>query len=113
MKEFKVNKVKQEKCKLKKDDTVKIIAGKDKGKTGRILKVNRDNNSVIIQGLNIAKKAVKKKSQQDKGGIIEIEAPLHISNVAIVTKDGSTSRIGFEIRDGKKVRVAKKTGEVL
>ncbi|MCK5156294.1 MAG: 50S ribosomal protein L24 [Spirochaetales bacterium] len=101
------------KIKLRKNDTVKIIAGKDKGKSGRILKIDRDNDRVIVQGLNIARKAVRKKSQQDKGGIIEIETPLHISNVAIVTKDGSTSRIGFEIRDGKKVRIAKKTGEVL
>ena len=101
------------KIKLKKDDTVKVIAGKDKGKTGRILKIDRDNDRVIVQGLNIAKKAVRKKSQQDKGGIIEIEMPLHISNVAIVTKDGSTSRIGIEVRDGKRVRIAKKTGDVL
>ena len=89
------------KIKLKKDDTVKVIAGKDKGKTGRILKIDRDNDNVIVQGLNIAKKAVRKKNQQDKGGIIEIEMPLHISNVAIVTKDGATSRIGIEVRDGK------------
>ena len=103
----------KKKIKLKKDDTVKVIAGKDKGKSGRILKIDRDNDRIIVQGLNIAKKAVRKKSQQDKGGIIEIETPLHISNVAIVIKDGTTSRIGFEIRDGKKVRIAKKTGEVL
>lgn len=101
------------KIKLKKNDTVKIIAGKDRGKTGKILKIDRKNDRVIVQGLNIVKKAAKKKNQQDKGGIIEIEAPLHISNVALVTKDGSTSRIGFEFRDGKKVRIAKKTGEVL
>jgi large subunit ribosomal protein L24 len=101
------------KIKLKKNDTVKIITGKDRGKTGKILKIDRKNDRVIVQGLNIVKKAAKKKNQQDKGGIIEIEAPLHISNVALVTKDGSTSRIGFEFRDGKKVRIAKKTGEVL
>lgn len=103
----------QKKIKLKKNDTVKIIAGKDKGKTGKVLKIDRSNDKVIVQGLNIVKKAVRKKSQQDKGGIIEIEAPLHISNVAIITKDGSTSRIGFELKDGKKVRIAKKTGEEL
>jgi large subunit ribosomal protein L24 len=107
MKEFK------KKIKLKKNDTVKVIAGKEKGKTGRILKIDRKNDRVIVQGLNIVKKAVRKKSQQDKGGIIEIEAPLHISNVAVVTKDGSVSRIGYEFKEGTKVRIAKKTGEVL
>lgn len=101
------------KIRLKKNDVVKILAGKDKGKSGKILKIDRVNDRVIVQGLNIVKKAVRKKNQQDKGGIIEIEAPLHISNVAIMSKDGSTSRIGFEYKDGKKVRVAKKTGEVL
>ncbi len=98
---------------IKKNDTVIVLAGKDKGKTGKILKIDTDNDRVIIQGVNMVKKAVKKKSQQDKGGIIEVEAPLHISNVAIVTKDGSPSRIGYKFEDGKKVRFAKKTGEVL
>lgn len=103
----------QKKFKLKKNDTVKVIAGKDKGKTGKILKIDRQNDKVIVQGLNIVKKAVRKKNQQDKGGIIEIEAPLHISNVAVVSKDGSTSRIGYQFKDGKKIRIAKKTGEEL
>ncbi len=98
---------------IKKNDTVKVLAGKDKGKTGKVLKVDADNGRVIIQGVNMVKKAMKKRSQQDKGGIIEVEAPLDISNVALVTKDGSTSRIGYKFVDGKKVRFAKKTGEVL
>ncbi len=96
-----------------KNDTVKITTGKDKGKTGKVLKIDPAAGRVIVQGLNMVKKAVKKRSQQDKGGIIEIEAPLDISNVAIVTKNGSTSRIGYKFVDGKKVRFAKKTGEVL
>ena len=99
------------KIRLKKNDMVKVIAGKDKGKTGKVLKIDQKNDRVIVQGLNIVRKAVRKKSQQDKGGIIEIEAPLHISNVAIVTKDGSTSRIGYAFKDGRKVRIAKKTGD--
>ena len=98
---------------IKKNDTVKVLAGKDKGKTGKVLKVDADSGRVIIQGVNMVKKAMKKRSQQDKGGIIEVEAPLDISNVALVTKDGSTSRIGYKFVDGKKVRFAKKTGEVL
>ena len=64
-----------------------------------------------MQGLNLVKKAVRKKSQQDKGGIIEIEAPIHISNVSLVTKSGQTTRIGYKFEDGKKVRIARKTGE--
>jgi large subunit ribosomal protein L24 len=101
------------KTRIKRNDTVKILAGKDKGKTGKVLKIDRENDRVVVQGLNMVKKAMKKRNQQDRGGIIEIEAPLHISNVALVTKDGSTSRIGYKFEDGKKVRFAKKTGEVL
>jgi large subunit ribosomal protein L24 len=101
------------KTRIKKNDTVKVITGKDKGKTGKVLKIDAEKGRVIVQGVNMVKKAMKKRSQQDKGGIIEIEAPLHISNVALVTKDGSTSRIGYKFVDDKKVRFAKKTGEVL
>lgn len=98
---------------LKKDDTVKIIAGKDKGVTGKIIKVDTENERVYIQGANMVSKAIKRKTQQDKGGIQKIEASVHVSNVAIVTKDGSTSRIGYKTEDGKKVRYAKKTGETI
>lgn len=98
---------------LKKDDTVKIIAGKDKGVTGKIIKVDTENERVYIQGANMVSKAIKRKTQQDKGGIQKIEASVHVSNVAIVTKDGSTSRIGYKMEDGKKVRYAKKTGETI
>ncbi|MDY7027849.1 MAG: 50S ribosomal protein L24 [Spirochaetota bacterium] len=101
------------KVKLKKNDTVKILAGKDKGKTGKILSISAKSGRVYVQGLNMVKKAVRQKSQQEKGGIIEIEAPLHISNVAALTKNGDITRIGYKIEDGKKVRIAKKTGEEL
>ncbi len=101
------------KTKLKKDDTVKVLTGKEKGKTGRILKIDAANGRVLVQGLNLVKKAVRRKSQQDKGGIIEIEAPIHISNVSLVTKSGQTTRIGYKFEDGKKVRIARKTGEVI
>jgi len=99
------------KTKLKKDDTVKVLSGKERGKTGRILKIDTVKGRVLVQGLNLVKKAVRKKSQQDKGGIIEIEAPIHISNVSLVTKSGQTTRIGYKFEDGKKVRIARKTGE--
>lgn len=99
--------------KLKKNDTVKIIAGKDKGFVGKIAKVNPNTDRVVVQGANMVKKTVKKRSQQDKGGIIDIEAPIHVSNVALVV-DGKVSKIGYKFDDnGKKVRFAKKTGEVL
>ena len=97
---------------LKKDDTVKIIAGKDKGLTGKIIKVDPVNERVIVQGANMVKKTMKKQNAQDKGGIVEVEAPIHVSNVALVSK-GSVSKGGYKMENGKKVRYAKKTGEVL
>ena len=97
---------------LKKDDTVKIIAGKDKGLTGKIIKVDPVNVRVIVQGANMVKKTMKKQNAQDKGGIVEVEAPIHVSNVALVSK-GSVSKVGYKMENGKKVRYAKKTGEVL
>ncbi len=97
---------------LKKDDTVKIIAGKDKGLTGKIVKIDPVNERVVVQGANMVKKTMKKKNAQDKGGIMEIEAPIHVSNVALVSK-GGVSKVGYKIENGKKVRFAKKTGEVL
>ncbi|MCK4542344.1 MAG: 50S ribosomal protein L24 [Spirochaetales bacterium] len=99
--------------KLKKEDTVMVIAGKDKGKTGKILKIDHVKGRVIVQGLNMVKKAVKPKSQNDKGGIIEVEAALEASNVMILTKKGEPARIGYKIEGGKKVRIARKTGEEL
>ena len=97
---------------LKKNGTVKIIAGKDKGKIGKIVKINPETERVIVQGANMVTKTIKKKNPQDKGGIMVVEAPIHVSNVAIVSKD-KTSRIGYKLENGKKVRYAKKTGEVL
>ena len=104
---------KMTKTKLKKNDTVKILTGKDAGKTGKILSIDRKNGRVYVQGLNMVKKAVRQKSQQERGGIIEIEAPLNISNVAAVSKNGGITRIGYKIEKGKKIRIAKKTGEEL
>ena len=100
---------------LKKDDTVKIIAGKDKGVIGKIIKVDPEKETVYVQGANMVSKTMKKKNQQDKGGISKIEAPIHVSNVAIVTsKKGETSKLGYKKdANGNKVRYAKKTGEVI
>jgi len=103
----------QHKFKLKKDDTVQIIAGKDKGKRGKILKILRDKDRVVVEGANIVKKAMKRKSQQDRGGIVELEAPIHISNVMIVCKKCGPTRIGYKLDGDTKVRVCKKCGEAL
>ena len=101
------------KMKLKKGDDVVVIAGKDKGKQGKILKVDREKSRVIIQGVNMVKKAMKKRKQNDRGGIVDIEAPLHISNLMIVCKKCGPTRIGYKIEDGKKKRVCRKCGEAL
>ena len=99
------------KSKIKKNDQVKVIAGKDKGKTGRVLRIDKKNGRVLVEGINMVKKAVRKKNQQDRGGIIEVEALLAISNVAALTKSGEASRLGFKVEGGEKTRIAKKTGE--
>lgn len=101
------------KFKIRKDDTVEIIAGKDKGKRGSVVRVIREKDRVIVAGANLVKKAMKKRSQQDRGGIVEIEAPIHVSNVMIVCKKCGPTRIGYKIDGDKKVRVCRKCGEAL
>ena len=101
------------KFKLKKDDNVEIIAGKDKGKRGRILKILRDKDRIIVEGANIVKKAKKRRSQQDRGGIIELEAAIHSSNLMIVCKKCGPVRIGYKIAGKVKTRVCRKCGEAL
>jgi len=103
----------QHKFKLKKEDTVQVIAGKDKGKRGRILKIYRDKDRIVVQGINIVKKAMKRRTQQDRGGIVEIEAAIHGSNLMIVCKKCGPVRIGYKIDGDEKVRVCKKCGETL
>ena len=101
------------KSKIHKNDTVQVLAGKDKGKRGEVVAVNLKKETVIVSGVNIVKKAIRKKSQQDQGGIAEVEAPLHISNVAIVCKKCGPTKIGYKIDGDKKVRVCRKCGDVL
>ncbi|MDR2159424.1 MAG: 50S ribosomal protein L24 [Treponema sp.] len=103
----------QHKYKIKKEDTVQIIAGKDKGKRGRILKILRDKDRVVVEGANIVKKAQKRRSQQDRGGIIEVEAAIHASNVQIVCKKCGPTRIGYRVDGKTKTRVCRKCGEAL
>ncbi len=101
------------KCKLRKEDTVKVIAGKEVGKTGRILKIDRVKGRLLVEGLNLVKKAIKPKKQNEKGGIKEIEAPISISNVMIMCKKCGITRIGYTFKNKKKTRICRKCGDEL
>ena len=101
------------KFRIRKNDTVQVLAGKDKGKRGSVVRILTKKDAVIVSGVNIVKKAMKKRSQQDQGGIAEIEAPLNISNVAVVCKKCGPTKVGYKIDGDKKVRVCRKCGEIL
>lgn len=99
---------------IQKNDNVIIIAGKDKGSEGKVLRVFPEKSLVLIEGVNMKKKHQKARKSGAKGQIISFGAPLHVSNVAIKDpKTGKPSRIGYKTEGGKKVRVAKKSGSVL
>lgn len=95
-------------AKIKKGDTVMVLVGKDKGKTGEVLSVSPKENKVLIAGVNIVKKH-KKPTVNSQGQIVEVEKPIHISNVSLI-EDGKPARVGFKIEDGKKFRIFKKSG---
>ncbi|MBL4954569.1 50S ribosomal protein L24 [Neobacillus sp. OS1-32] len=98
---------------VKKGDKVRVISGKDKGKTGVILAAYPKDNRVLVEGVNIVKKHSKPSQANPQGGILSFEAPIHVSNVMpIDPKTGNPTRVGYKTVDGKKVRVAK-SGEVL
>ena len=102
--------------KIKKGDTVKVISGKDAGKQGRVLVVDRSRQRLVIEGVNMIKRHTRPNPQKNvKGGIVEREAPIHVSNVMVVSPDsGKRSRIGNKILDdGRRVRVAKVDGAIL
>lgn len=104
--------------KIRKGDTVKVIAGRDKGKTGRVLEVTGERDRVLVEGVMMVKRHTKANpAKQIKGGIAEKEATIHVSNVMVVTADGKPSRVGYKMEgegaSAKKVRIARKTGEVL
>ncbi len=101
------------KTKLKKGDQVQIIAGKDKGKKGRVLRIDRMTERVIVEGLNMVKKTQRPKSQNDKGGIIEIEAAVAASNIMVICKKCGPTRIGINVDGDSKSRVCRKCGETL
>ena len=96
--------------KIKTDDIVIVIAGKDKDKTGKVLSVK--DGKVIVEGVNVVKKHTKPNQMNQNGGIVEKEAAIDVSNVMLLV-DGKATRVGFEVKDGKKVRVAKATGKVI
>ena len=98
--------------KIKKGDTVKVIAGKDSGKEGKVVSVDVKSGKVVVEGINMVTKHAKPSQANPNGGIVQKEAAIDVSNVMLVFK-GKATRVGFEVKDGKKVRVAKATGEVI
>ena len=100
-------------AKIRKGDQVVILSGKDKGRTGEVVKSMPKEGKVVVSGVNVHARHRKPDQANPQGGIERKEAPLHISKVAIATADGKPSRVRFEERDGKKVRVAAKTGELI
>ena len=99
--------------KIKKGDTVKVIAGKDKDREGKVISVDPKKNTVIVEGVNMQKKHTKPSMANQNGGIVHQEGPISVSNVMYVHK-GKTTRVGFRVNeDGSKVRIAKTTGDVI
>ncbi|MCQ2189200.1 MAG: 50S ribosomal protein L24 [Paludibacteraceae bacterium] len=97
---------------IKKGDLVYVLAGKDKGKTGKVLSVLVAANRAVVEGVNVVSKNVKPSAKNPQGGIVKMEAPIHVSNLNLVDpKSGKPTRIAIKVVDGKKVRVAKKSGE--
>src|SRR6202451_1018993 len=102
------------KVKIKKDDTVKIIAGRDRGKTGRVLQVDAEKGKVLVEGVSMLKRHTRPNPQkQIKGGIAERESAIAISNVMVMTAGGVATRVGYRVEGNRSVRVAKKGGELL
>ncbi|WP_417359028.1 50S ribosomal protein L24 [Galbibacter sp.] len=102
------------KLKIKSGDTVKVNAGENKGAQGKVLKVDREKNKAIVEGVNMVKKHQKPSATNPQGGIVEKEAFIHISNLSLLDpKSGEATKVGFEVRDGKKVRFSKKSNEVI
>jgi large subunit ribosomal protein L24 len=103
---------------IRRDDTVRVIAGKDRGRTGRVLRVDPDRQRVYVEGANIVKRHTKPRTLRDTqraqevGGIVEVEGPIHVSNVMLIDPDsGEPTRVGMKREGGRRVRVAKKSGK--
>jgi large subunit ribosomal protein L24 len=98
--------------KIRKGDSVVVLTGKDKGRTGEVLQVLPKEDRALVRGINMVKRH-QRQTQAQEAGIINKEASIHLSNIAIAAKDGKPTRVGFSVVDGKKVRVAKRTGDVI
>lgn len=102
------------KLKIKTGDTVRVVSGDHKGSEGKVMSVNLEKNKAIVEGVNVVSKHEKPSAQNPQGGIVKKEALIHISNLSLIdSKSGEATRVGFEVRDGKKVRVSKKSNEVI
>ena len=101
------------KIKIKKGDQVLVITGENKGAKGAVLKILSSSNKAIVEGVNTVKRHTKPNSENPKGGIIEKQLPINISNLSLMTKDGVKTRSGFKIENGKKVRISKKSKEII
>lgn len=100
-------------AKIKKGDKVVVLSGKDRGKTGEVIKILPEKTRALVQGVNLVKRHTKQ-TQSQEAGIYTKEASIHLSNIAIADpKDGKASRVGFNIKDGVKTRVAKRSGETI
>lgn len=100
--------------KIKKGDNVKVLAGKDKGKTGKVIQVLPAENRVVVDGVNKSYKHVRAHKSGEKGQKIDFFGPIHASNVALLSKDNTPTRIGYKVlEDGKKVRIDRKSGETI
>ena len=102
------------KIKIKSGDTVRVTAGDHKGSEGKVVRILRDKNKAVVEGVNVVSKHEKPSAGNPQGGIVKKEAPIHISNLSLIDpKSGEATRVGYEVRDGKKVRVSKKSNEVI
>jgi len=104
---------KMTKFKIKSGDTVQVIAGDHKGSEGKVVKILKDKNKAIVEGVNMVKKHTKPSAQNPQGGIVEKEAAIHVSNLSLLTKKGETTRVGYRMEGDKKVRFSKKSNEVI
>ena len=101
-------------ARIKKNDSVMIIAGKERGKVGKVIRVQPNEDRAFVERLNMVKRHVKPRGPQDSGGILEKEASIHLSNLMLVDpQDGRPTRVGFKVVDGRKMRVSRRTGNVL
>jgi large subunit ribosomal protein L24 len=102
------------KLKIKSGDTVKVIAGDQKGSEGKVLRVDREKNKAIVEGVNMVSKHTKPSAKSPQGGIVKKEAPIHISNIALIDpKSKTATRVGIKVEGDKKVRFSKKSNQVL